>query len=152
MVMFIKGKVTLFGGSISENLQSVIEDGVDELSGAIFEEMSVILEKSQEIVPVGGTGNLQASGMAVGVNVVSDGQGGGSVVIGYGGTASAYSLIQHQTPPPGEGVVDSEGKTGLEFSHRAGRTWKYLENPVLEAAEGMERRIGERVRRRMAAR
>jgi len=131
---------------LSSVFDGLIESGVDELAGAIYEEMSVIKGKSQEVVPVGETGLLRASADAVGVNLVRNGSRG-QVVIGYGGAASAYTFIQHQTPPPGEGKGDE-----TTFSHAPGRTWKYLERPVLEAIDGMEGRIAARIRARMAAR
>ena len=148
------GVQTAYAGTGKSSLQEIIgglvEGGVDELAGAIYEEMETIKGKSQDIVPYR-DGTLEASADAVGVNVMRTGMDG-FVAIGYGGAAWAYSVIQHQTPPPGEGVTDSEGKVGLEFRHAAGRSWKYLEKPVLAAIEGMDGRLAARVRARMAAR
>lgn len=115
---------------------------INELAGAIYEEMETVKAKSQEVVPLQ-FGVLRASADAVGVNLIRTGYGG-QVVIGYGGAASGYSIIQHQTPPPGEG---QEGQR--TFTHAPGRTWKYLERPVLDSVDGMELRIAERIRRRL---
>jgi len=136
--------------SLQEIIGGVIEGGADELAGAIYEEMETIKGQSQDIVPYR-DGVLEASADAVGVNLMKTGMDG-YVAIGYGGAASAYSVMQHQTPPPGEGVTDSEGKVGRTHRHAAGRSWKYLEKPVLAAIEGMDGRLAARVRARMAAR
>jgi hypothetical protein len=131
---------------MSAIVASIADAGTDGLSGAIFEEMTEIKNKSQEIVPVGASGNLRASADAVGVNLTQSGSRG-AVVIGYGGLASSYSFIQHQTPPP-----DEAGEGQLAFRHAAGRTWKYLERPMLEAIDGMEQRLAARIRTILAAR
>lgn len=133
--------------SLESIVAGLVEGGVKELSGAIYEEMETIKGKSQDIVPKR-SGVLEASADAVGVNIVTHSDSKGAIVIGYGGAASAYSLAQHETPPPGEG----ENEDSLTFRHATGRTWKYLERPVMEAINGMEARIGERVRARMGAR
>jgi len=143
--MFIEGKLVLGKTSLSKAITDVMEGGVDELAGAIYEEMNEIKTASQEIVPYE-SGTLQSSADVVGVNILRTGSGG-QVVIGYGGAAAEYTFAQHQTPPPGEG----EGGE-LEFRHAPGRTWKFLERPTLAAIEGMEGRIGNRIRLRMAAR
>lgn len=156
--MFVKKDITLtiskrtgsaiFGETSLESIVAgLVEGGVDELSGAIYEEMETIKGKSQDVVPHR-TGVLEASADAVGVNIVTYSESSGAIVIGYGGAASAYSLAQHETPPSGEG----ENEDSLTYRHAPGRTWKYLERPVMEAIEGMEARIGERVRARLAAR
>lgn len=144
--MRFQGKITLGTFDLEEAVDGLVDDGVNELVGAIYEEMETIKAKSQEIVPLR-FGILQASADAVGVNVVKNTGNSGAVVIGYGGAASAYSIIQHQTPPPDEA---KEGERS--FRHAEGRTWKYLERPVMEALEGMEGRIGARIRQRLGYR
>jgi hypothetical protein len=152
--MFIEKDITLLtgkgGGPIGGRIDlagvidGTVEGAFNELSGAIFEEMTEIINKSKEIVPKR-FGELQSSADAVGVNLTQTGSHG-AIVIGYGGAASAYTFIQHQTPPPDEA---GEGETA--FRHAPGRMWKFLEKPVLEATEGMEGRIADRIRRRLAA-
>lgn len=152
--MFIEKDITLHtgkgGGAIGGRLDLAgvidgsVEGAFDELSGAIFEEMTEIKNKSQDIVPKR-FGVLEASADAVGVNLTQTGSHG-AIVIGYGGAASAYTFIQHQTPPPEDA---GEGEVG--FRHAPGRMWKFLENPVLAAIDGMEGRIAEKIRRRLAA-
>ena len=142
--MRFKG-ITLGDLELSDTIAEAIGDGVDELAGAIYEEMEEIKAASQEIVPLR-FGVLRASADAVGVNLIKHGHNG-SVVIGYGGAASAYSIIQHQTPPPEEA---KQGETS--FRHAEGRTWKYLERPVLDAIDGMEGRIAEKIRQRLGYR
>jgi hypothetical protein len=158
--MFIKREITLqtseaTGGQILKSMgftgvfDKVFDGAVDELAGAIYDEMETIKGKSQDIVPKR-FGTLEASADAVGVNLTQSGSRG-SVVIGYGGAASAYTFLQHETPPPGEGAEDEEGNIGLEFRHAPGRMWKFLETPVMEAVEGMEGRIAIRLRKRLSA-
>jgi hypothetical protein len=143
--MYIVGEVVVKDVTIHDGVVQMMEDGVDELVGAIFEEMTEIKNEAQDLVPKH-TGFLEGTADTVGVNIIRSG-GGGSVVIGFG---TDYALVQHQTPPPGEGQLDAEGNEGLTYRHAPGRTWKYLETPVLQAAEGMERRLAERVRKRLA--
>lgn len=144
--MRITGDIVSLGNlGLEEAILEAIGDGTQELVGAIYEEMEDVKAKSQEIVPYR-YGVLRASADAVGVNVQESG-GSGFIAIGYGGAASAYSIIQHETPPPEEA---QEGERA--FRHAEGRTWKYLEKPMLAAIDGMEGRIGDRIRRRLEAR
>ena len=153
MMPWVDGKIELKGfakpnrESLVPLIVGVVEGGSDALAGAIYEEMEEIKAKSQEIVPLR-FGTLRSSADAVGVNLQQSGLNG-YVAIGYGGAASAYSIIQHQTPPPGEG--DGDGEEGLRFRHAPGRTYKYLEGPVLDAVEGMDARLAAKVRARLAA-
>lgn len=146
---WVDGKIELKGfasgrESLIPLVVGVVESGSDALAGAIYEEMEEIKAKSQEIVPLR-FGTLRASADAVGVNVQQSGLNG-YVAIGYGGAAWAYSILQHQTPPPGEA---EEGE--LTFRHAAGRTWKYLERPVMAAVNGMDARLAAKIRARLAA-
>jgi hypothetical protein len=85
-----------------------------------------IMAASKEIVPVD-QGVLRASADAVGIQVDRT-DSTVTILMGYGGAASAYSIIQHETPPE-------------VFSHAPGRSWKYLEYPALDAVNGMEARL-----------
>lgn len=114
----------------AEGLAEKIKNAVFEisnLSGPLVEEAEEIRAASMEIVPVD-QGILRNSALEVGINVEPNPLGGVSVAFGYGGAAASYSIKQHETPPS-------------IFKHTEGKTWKYLERPVLEAAAGMEGRL-----------
>lgn len=106
-----------------------------ELEGVLIEEGERIMEKSQEIVPVD-QGVLKASGGYYGTEMDS---GGVYVRYGYGGAASSYALVQHETPP---GV----------FRHAEGQSWKYLEFPLMEAVATMGPRMAASLKGRLASR
>lgn len=104
-----------------------------ELEAALIKEGEMIMEKSQEIVPVD-QGVLKGSGGYYGSEI-----SGNTVEVryGYGGAASAYAVTQHENP---------------EFRHTEGRSWKYLEIPVFEAVQGMGPRLAASVSAGLAAR
>lgn len=84
-----------------------------------------IMTISKGLVPVD-TGALRASGVA-GVNV----EGGKvSMVLSYGGPAVDYAVIVHED---------------LSAYHPNGQA-KYLEEPMLDAVNGMEARLAESIR------
>lgn len=105
------------------------------------EEGEAIMAASKEIVPVD-TGVLRASADAVGINVIPNGDGV-EIAFGYGGAASHYSIVQHETPHVGPG--EPKGPF-IGYEHREPTTWKFLERPVMEATEGFESRIASRIR------
>lgn len=133
----------------SLDLTNVLREHADLTAGhvlaAMASEAEQVMGVSKARVPVD-DGILRASADAVGINVHQDASGG-EVAFGYGGAASAYSIVQHETPPPGTDP-DENFPTPQRFTHAEGQTWKYLEQPVLEAAEGMGQRIADRARRR----
>lgn len=89
-------------------------------------EAEQIIAKSKEIVPLD-QGILRASASVGQPEVTPDSV---SIRMGYGGAASAYSIVQHENP---------------FFTHAEGRTWKYLERPALDAAEQMGPRLAEAI-------
>jgi hypothetical protein len=127
---------------LSNIIRNLGQVGLTEVLGAMVEEGEQIMAQSKARVPVR-DGILRASADEVGVNVTQDATHG-EVAFGYGGAASAYSIVQHETPPPG-GDPDPDYQTDRRFTHAEGQTWKYLEAPVLEAAEGMEERLASRI-------
>lgn len=100
---------------VEQHLSSVL----DTLTGTLMEQAEITRARSMEIVPVD-QGVLRASALAVGVSPTRK-DDSIEVAIGYGGAASSYALIQHETPPD-------------VFSHAPGQSWKYLERPMLESA------------------
>ncbi len=48
------------------------------------------------------------------------------VTLAYGGPEAPYALVQHENP---------------DLSHRAGKSWKYLEKPLMAAVPSMAREI-----------
>lgn len=121
------------------NLEAAIRSALSafsaDLAGPLVEEAETIMAASKAIVPVL-SGDLRASGDVVGINVEDNGDSV-DVVFGYGGIASSYAVMQHETPPE-------------IFSHTEPTQWKYLERPVLEAVQGFGPRIAERLRKRFS--
>lgn len=98
-----------------------MEGGERMLAQALYGEASVVLNESKKIVPVE-TGNLRASGR---VERPVTGRGQASVEITYGGAAAPYALIVHEVP------TNSGGRWGTGMKHAPGKSWKYLEIPVM---------------------
>lgn len=97
------------------------EGGEKILAQAMYGEATVVLNESKKIVPVA-TGNLRASGR---VERPITGNGKASVEITYGGIAAPYALIVHEVP------TNSGGRWGTGMKHAAGKSYKYLEIPVM---------------------
>lgn len=100
---------------------SRVEGGEQALAQAMFAEANVVLNESKKIVPVA-TGNLRASGK---VERPVVGKGKAYVEITYGGVAAPYALIVHEVP------TNSGGRWGTGMKHAAGKSYKYLEIPVM---------------------
>jgi hypothetical protein len=98
-----------------------MEGGERMLAQAMHAEATVVLNESKKIVPVA-TGNLRASGR---VERPVTGNGRASVAITYGGAAAPYALFVHEIPP------NSGGRWGTGMTHAAGKSYKYLEIPVM---------------------
>lgn len=98
-----------------------VKDGERILAQAMFEEATIVLNESKKIVPVA-TGNLRASGR---VERPITGNGKASVEITYGGAAAPYALIVHEVPP------NTGGRWGTGLKHAEGKSYKYLEIPVM---------------------
>jgi hypothetical protein len=98
-----------------------IDGGEAVLAQAMYAEATVILNESKRIVPVE-TGNLRASGR---VERPKTSNGEASVEITYGGAAAPYALYVHEIPP------NSGGRWGTGLTHAAGKSYKYLEMPVM---------------------
>ena len=96
-----------------------------ELGKALYVEGEQIMgDAKQNYVPVD-KGILRASG-----HVLLP-QKGPVVVMGFGGPAVPYAIVQHEA---------------LEYKHTVGQA-KYLETPALRAAPSMGRRVGARLRK-----
>jgi hypothetical protein len=103
------------------------------LAAGLQQEAETIMTKSKrDYVPVD-TGTLRASGhvkepVITGTRV--------QVTMGYGGAASAYAIVQHEN---------------TQLHHPNGGQAKYLEQPVMEAIRGFDRRVGAIVAAKLAA-
>lgn len=96
-------------------------------AAALFREGEAIMAVSKGLVPLD-TGTLMNSGHVE----LPEIQGETVVVtLAYGGPAEAYAVVQHER---------------LDFIHPNGRQAKYLEQPVLQAAAGLEARLAEQLR------
>lgn len=96
-------------------------DSAKAIQAAMYAEATTILNESKKIVPVA-TGNLRASGK------VERPQRTGNrytVEITYGGAAAPYALFVHEIPP------STGGRWGTGNKHKAGKTYKFLEIPVM---------------------
>ena len=98
----------------------------DTIAGAaLYQEAEAIMTKSKEQCPVD-FGNLRATGTVA----PPENRGGHMVVeLGYGGPAVKYAIVQHEA---------------MNYQHTVGKA-KYLEDPMLEAVNGMEQRLGQRI-------
>jgi hypothetical protein len=117
----VKGGIELKGMKKLIEITERVDGGEQILAQAMFAEATTILNESKKIVPVA-TGNLRASGR---VERPVTGKGRASVEITYGGAAAPYALIVHEVPP------NSGGRWGTGLTHAAGKSYKYLEIPVM---------------------
>ena len=117
----MKGGIELKGMKKLIEITERVDGGERILAQAMFAEATTILNESKKIVPVD-TGNLRASGR---VERPVTGKGRAEVEITYGGAAAPYALIVHEVPP------NTGGRWGTGLTHAAGKTYKYLEIPVM---------------------
>jgi hypothetical protein len=96
-------------------------------ASALYREAEDIMAKSKRIVPFD-IGTLEASGHVNPPDVTPKRV---TVVLGYGGAAKDYAVVQHEH---------------TEFKHRAGRQAKYLEQPMVEARSGLAQRLASRMK------
>lgn len=124
------------GDDIVAAVTDAINKGMASVVGPLMMEAEEIRGRSMEIVPVD-QGDLRASALEVGIEP-SVTPGEVKVTFGYGGPGIGYAVVQHETPPD-------------VFSHAPGRSWKYLEQPALQAAQTMGPRLAARIARRFEA-
>lgn len=106
---------------LQKRLKESGDDAVRDLARGLKVEGELIMTRSKREVPVD-TGTLRASGHVKEPHIRGT---RAEVVLGYGGAASAYALVQHER---------------LDYFHTVGGP-KYLERPVNEAARGFGRRV-----------
>lgn len=126
-------------------------------SGAILLEAEKIMAKSKKRVPVD-SGNLRASGSVQGPEMSG---GHMTVVLGYGGPVGVgnqgdtnkepvnYAIVQHEDFSLSHQKVLSKKESARRGGSVTGDIGgpKYLEIPMLEAVNGMEARLGARIKR-----
>lgn len=126
--------VTWSGSMTPDDLPRGVEEFVNGLrSGlpaALTAEAELIMTESAELVPVE-DGILLASRHEVGITIVES-ENLIEAVMGYGGAARDYAVVQHETPPD-------------VYSHAPGKSWKFLAIPVQNAAAGLLGRIKARL-------
>jgi hypothetical protein len=114
-------------GQLKAALQAEGKNALRALGGGLYREGEEVMADSKDkYVPVD-VGVLRASGFVdlpeyEGTRV--------TVQIGYGGEAEPYAMEQHER---------------LDFQHTVGEA-KYLERPMLEAANGFEARLAADIR------
>ena len=120
-------RLDLFG---DKELVNALEAGKDDtpqaIAQAIWEEANMIFAKSQILVPVD-TGVLRGSG---GVSAPQLGSQGYFVDIFYGGPAAPYALYVHEI---------------IGNYHNPPTQSKYLEQPLMEAMDGLQSRLKGRI-------
>ena len=115
-------------------LQETRDAIVAETGFAIYDEFLDVMQRSQdEFVPYL-QGDLRDSGY---VNEPRFDGEQVTVDMGYGGQGIEYAVRQHED---------------LTFFHPGGKTAKYLEIPMLEAAPFMPKRMGVKMRRQLHVR
>ena len=107
------------------------EEVTPALMESLYKEGQNILREARTQVPYD-KGVLSSSGRVHTPYVVGNTT---SVEITFGGAAGGgeevnYAIIQHETE---------------KFKHAEGRKWKYLEDPTLEAKDGLADRLGRRI-------
>jgi hypothetical protein len=107
-------------------LKSGKEKSPKAIAQAIWEEANMIFAKSQILVPVD-TGVLRGSG---GVSAPQLGSQGYFVDIFYGGPAAPYALYVHEI---------------IGNYHNPPTQAKYLEQPLMEAMDGLQSRLKGRI-------
>lgn len=117
-------RVTLIGEERLLAVLSRLENAEQALGRALYEEANRIFNESQLLVPVD-TGTLRSSGQ---VTLPEQGPRGVSVTIGYGGAAAPYAIYVHER---------------LDLNHPNGGQAKYLEEPVMAAADGIADRLAD---------
>lgn len=136
--MSFRGPIT----DMSQIVDYAVKEHLSAASAALTEEAEAIMSASKELVPVD-------SGALIGSGVVGDPEVGiyqVEVEMGYGGAAASYAIVQHETPTVGPG--DPKGPF-IGYEHAPGKSDKFLEIPLMEAAEGFATRLAERMRRRL---
>jgi len=127
--------VTITGDDeMGKAVQNALSQFGPEMLGVIVEEAEDIITASKEIVPVDDV-VLKPTGGLYGTEESPEGV---SVLLGYGGAASAYAKDQHETPPN-------------VYSHAEGKTWKYLQTPFLAALESMGARFASKLASRISS-
>jgi hypothetical protein len=102
---------------ILRKLDRLAQQGPNAIAGSLFRQGEKIMGRSkEEFVPVD-LGVLKASGHVQLPEINGDEI---TVVMGYGGPAEAYALVQHER---------------LDFNHPNGGGPKYLERPLMEAKQ-----------------
>ena len=117
-------------GPLNEALAALGAAAIPAAAKAFYQEAERIMTASKEIVPVD-TGALRASGH---VQLPEVSALNVSVTLGYGGPAAPYSVYVHEN---------------TMARHKEGQQAKFLERPMLEAAEGMEARLADVLRAEM---
>ena len=118
----------------AEGLQAVLSalagEATQAAAAALYQEAETIMTASKEIVPVD-TGVLRGTGQVTPLEIHGTLV---EVILGYGGPAAPYAIVVHED---------------FMARHKEGQQAKYLEQPMLEAAQGMEGRLAEALRPRL---
>lgn len=115
--------VTISGADrVKAALRALGEQGPKSIGGALWREANRIMNNAKAITPVE-TGVLRKSGH---VQLPNISRSGADVVMGFGGAANAYAIHVHEN---------------LNAKHKAPTQAKFLERPLMDAANSMAGRI-----------
>lgn len=118
----MKETTTIVGGDkLRAALQKLAAAGPQILAGALYREAEAIMTEAKQRTPVK-TGNLRASGQVHAPEITGTGV---TVTLGFGNAAVGYAVYVHEN---------------LTARHPVGEA-KFLERPLLAAAEGMDARL-----------
>lgn len=119
----LKVELELKGREEMERAMRVLgEKGTTAMGASLFAEGQRVMNAAKGLAPVQ-TGVLKTSGLVLLPEITSDGV---SVTLGFGGAASDYAEVQHEE---------------LSYYHKPPTQAKFLEQPLLEAAQDMGFRI-----------
>ena len=119
-------------GRLLAKLEAAKDLAPKALASAALMEMEQVMAESKSVAPVD-MGVLRDSGTVLPPEFTPTGV---EIVMGYGGAASDYAIVQHER---------------LDFNHTEGQQAKYLEEPFLAAIPELDARMAEGVRAALTA-
>lgn len=118
-------KFEIKGKDVMQRAMRLLEDrGPKAMGAALWKEGNAVMTNAKAITPVD-TGALKGSGV---VNLPEIINNEVSVSLAFGGAASNYAVYVHEDP---------------KARHNPPTQYKFLEQPLLEAANGMGQRIAQ---------
>lgn len=139
----MKMEITVTGAAeVRQKILALAAAAPQRVADALGVEAELTMTEAKKLTPVV-TGALRASGF-VQTPTISDRTI--EVVMGFGGSASAYALSVHENPRAGQ--TQGFAPSGQRYKRwsRVGQ-WKFLEQPFLARVSGLTDRLLERILR-----